>query len=123
VRRLGRITLRFTAILLAATAIAGAIRQLWSALRRERPAAAASSMRERAEIQRRAPAAPSPIASRAVIRGPRRTLGAADPGREHRAVREAATPGESHSDFEVSAEAGTRVADEVAGSERLEVRR
>lgn len=121
-RRLGRGTLRFTALLLAATAVAGAIRQLWSALWRERPEAATSQMRERADVQRAAPA-PSPVARRVPTPGPRRALGDVTPEREQRSLRPVLEREEPHSDFEVPGEAAPRAVEEAARADALEIRR
>jgi hypothetical protein len=121
-RRLGRGTLRFTALLLAATAVAGAIRQLWSALWRERPAAATSPLRERAEMHRGVPRTPS-AARPAALPAPRPALAEVVPDREQRAVRAAVAPAEPHADFELAGEAGALESGEVAPPGRLEIRR
>ncbi len=115
--------LLFTAVLLVAAAVAGALRQLWSTLWRERPPAQASQMRERAEIERRAPPVVAADEGRAFT--PRRRLGAGDAASapEQRPVWRAPLASETQADFETAPDPDATTAASAARGERLEVHR
>lgn len=86
-RRTSRRKVRLTAFLLAAAALAGVLRQLWSTFWRERPLATTSPMRARAEVERPASVGPAaPVAERAPAPGPGRRP-ERTPAHEQRAVR------------------------------------
>lgn len=104
----GRRRLRWTALLLAAAAVAGVLRQLWSSLWRERAGAATSQMRERAELAGPAPAPDSHVTASAPVPVRRGIDAQPRPVPEQRAVIPVADRPVSLADFETPADGAPR---------------